>query len=293
LHKSVLLKEVLRWLEPDGKKIIVDGTVGFGGHARMILERPGFQGRLIGFDKDPFALKSCGEKLAAFAARIALVGDDFRSMGPRLKEMGVSEVDGILLDLGVSSLQLDEGARGFSFKNDGPLDMRMNPLDPLTAEEVVNTYSEKALLDILWTLGEERFARKIVRRILEARARQKIRTTAELASIVSEAAPASYRYGRIHPATRTFQALRMAVNDEIGALEMFLSGVMDFLGSGGRLVIVSFHSLEDRRVKQAFREWDKSGQGKILTKKPVMAALEETQDNPRSRSAKLRAFEKL
>ncbi len=273
--------------------MIVDGTLGLAGHARAILECLGADGCLIGFDKDSLALERSKEALASFGKRAIFIHDDFRNMAACLSRAGISGVDGILLDLGVSSPQLDEGGRGFSFKNDGPLDMRMDCRSSLTAEEVVNVYPRPALLDILWKLGEERFARKIVERILEARARQRIRGTSELAAIISEAVPPSYRYGRIHPATRAFQALRMTVNDEMGALEEFLSQALGCLKPGGRLVVISFHSLEDRRVKQAFKEWNSLEQGKILTKKPVMAEPDEIQGNPRSRSAKLRAFEKL
>src|SRR3989338_9857285 len=220
-----------------------------------------------------------------------IIHENFKNIPSRLEGLA-QQADGILLDLGVSSPQMDEGRRGFSFKNDGPLDMRMDPDESLTAQEVVNTYSKQALADIFWKYGEERYSRRIAEKIFEERRTRKITSTKELESLIWRSVPASYRHGRIHPATRVFQALRIEVNQEIEALEIFLSGVLGALKSHGKLVIISFHSLEDRKVKQSFRQFEKDGKGDVLTKKPVGADADEVQENPRSRSAKLRAFQK-
>lgn len=292
LHKSVLLNAVLRWLDPKPGDVMVDGTLGRAGHAQKILERIGPEGRLIGFDKDPQAIAAAGEVLGDFGERVMIFHDDFKNINSRLESLEHLKAQGVLLDLGVSSPQLDEAERGFSFKTDGPLDMRMNPDESLTAREVINTYSEKELSDVFWKYGEERFSRRIAKRIVEARKRARIHRTSELESVIWQSVPASYRYGRIHPATRIFQALRIEVNQEIRSLAVFLSCILDALAPSGRLVIVSFHSLEDRVVKNSFREFAKNGKGIVLTKKPVIAAFDEIQENPRSRSAKLRAFQK-
>ncbi len=293
MHKSVLLKEVLEWLEPAPGKIIVDGTLGGGGHAEAVLERILPSGLLIGFDKDPEALARAKQVLARFGDRAMILHEDFRNVAKRLKTLQKEKTQGMLLDLGVSSMQLDTPERGFSFKQNGPLDMRMNPEESLTAREIVNRFSEKDLLKILWNYGEERFARRIVERIARERSQRPIETTGELEAIVFQAVPKAYRYGRIHPATRTFQALRIAVNREREALEEFLSSVLEILDTKGRLVIISFHSLEDRAVKTAFRKFEKEKRGRVLTKKPVVPNDAEVADNPRARSAKLRAFEKI
>lgn len=222
-----------------------------------------------------------------------IIKDDFKNIAGRLKEAGVSGVNGMLLDLGVSSMQLDEAGRGFSFKGDGPLDMRMDPEAALTAKQIVNTTPKNELRDLLGTLGQERYAGRIAERIFQARCKRRIETTGELASIIAGAVPRNYRYGRIHPATRSFQALRITVNREIETLEIFLSQAAGCLAAGGRLVIISFHSLEDRLVKNAFKKWQAEGLGRILTKKPVVASEEETLANPRARSAKMRVFENV
>ena len=289
-HKSVLLNEVLLFLDPKPGDLIVDGTVGRAGHAQKILEAIGTAGRLIGFDRDVQAISECEKILSDRGDRVMLFHDDFKNIASRLQPLNQLKADGILLDLGVSSPQLEDAERGFSFKSDGPLDMRMNTQDLLTAHEVVNRYSERSLADIFWKYGEERFSRRIAKKIVEARSRIRINTTAELESIIWQSVPASYRHGRIHPATRTFQAIRIEVNHEMESLEVFLAGVPDILAEGGRLVIISFHSLEDRIVKNGFKAFVQQEKGEILTKKPVEASSEEIQDNPRSRSAKLRAF---
>ena len=291
-HISVLLEESLEWLALSPGDAVVDGTVGFGGHAARILERVGPEGRLIGFDRDPQALAEAKKTLERFGEQAMLIHDNFKNIAEKLRGAGASQVNGILLDLGTSSMQLDSAGRGFSFKSDGPLDMRMDPEESLTAETIVNTYPEKTLRDLLWTLGEERFSGRISKRIEETRSRRRIRTTSELSSIVVSALPASHRHGRIHAATRTFQALRIAVNREIESLEEFLAAAPDCLAPGGRLVVISFHSLEDRPVKRAFKRYQSEGLGAVLTKKPIGASESEIASNPRSRSAKMRVFEK-
>jgi len=291
-HKSVLLEEALHYLDPRPGSLVVDATLGLGGHAARILEKMGPKGRLIGFDRDPEALVNAKKNLARFGEQVMLINDRFSQIPERLKELGVASVQGALLDLGVSSMQLDRPDRGFSFKEDGPLDMRMNPGDSLTAKELINKASKEELRNILWNFGEERLARRIVDRVDQVRQRRTIETTAELAAIIWQSVPVKYRYGRIHPATRTFQALRIAVNSEMQELKDFLEKAPDFLDFGARLVVISFHSLEDRMVKNAFRKFKADQTGEILTKKPVTPAEEEIGVNPRSRSAKLRAFQK-
>ncbi len=292
-HQSVLLNEVLGAFESMENAVIVDGTLGAGGHAKAILEKLGESAKLIGFDKDPLALEEARMNLMQFGGRVTMINDDFKNIAQRLEELKVGPVSGALVDLGVSSMQLDEPGRGFSFMNDGPLDMRMNPNSPLSAESIVNDYSKADLLQILWRLGEERFARKIVDAILVERKKKRIQTTLELAELIKRSVPGFYRHGRIHPATKTFQALRIAVNEELSALEEFLSHSLNFLSNGGRLVIISFHSLEDRIVKQTFNRFKSEKLGKVVTKKPVQASEDEVRRNPRSRSAKLRIFEKF
>lgn len=290
-HRSVLLNEVIQWLNPSSGKLVADGTLGRAGHATEILRRTSPDGRLIGFDKDPEAVEEGRKILREFGERVMIFHEDFRNIPSRLESLG-RKADGILLDLGVSSPQLDEPRRGFSFNAEGPLDMRMNPEEGLTAQEVINTYPKQALMELFWKYGEERFSRRIAEKIAEVRRTRRINTTKDLESLIWQSVPAAYRHGRIHPATRVFQALRIEVNHEIDALEFFLSKPLEALNPEGRLVIISFHSLEDRVVKNAFRQFSKDGKGRILTKKPVVATSVEVQENPRSRSAKLRAFQK-
>ncbi len=293
LHESVLLEEVLQWIGPVEDKLIVDGTVGAGGHSRAILERMGPRGRLVGLDKDARALRCAKEALEPWGDRVMLLNEDFRNMAETLKDLGDQRAQAVLLDLGVSSMQLDDPARGFSFMQDGPLDMRMNPTTGKSAKDLVNTWREEDLRQIFWDLGEERFGRRIASRIVESRKKRPFETTRDLAQVIEEAVPAFYRHGRLHPATRTFQALRIAVNGELEALRVFLASALDCLQSGGRLLIISFHSLEDRQVKVAFKQWAMGERGKILTKKPVICSEEEKHRNARSRSAKLRVFERF
>lgn len=289
-HQSVLAAEALEWLRPLPGKVYIDGTVGLGGHASKILERCGPEGRLIGFDKDEEALARAGRTLAVYGERIVLNQDDFKNIPRYADQMGGQKAHGILLDLGVSSLQLEKAERGFSFLRPGPLDMRMDRRGALTAKEIVNRFPPQELLEILWNFGEERFARRIVRRIVEARAKKALETTMELAALIERAVPRSRQ--TIHPATRTFQALRIAVNGEMESLEFFLGELPALLEEGGRAVIISFHSLEDRAVKHAFRRFAQEKTGLVLTRKPVTSSEAEREANPRSRSAKLRVFEK-
>lgn len=291
-HISVLAGEVLERLTPRLSGVYVDGTLGLGGHAALILERLGPDGKLVGFDKDAAALEEAGKALAVYGERVMLIHDDFKNMAHKFAGLGIGRADGVLLDLGVSSMQIDQPERGFSFRFDGPLDMRMDASRGLTAADIVNEWPQKELEKIIFEYGEERFGRRIAERIERERSGRRIETTGQLAAIIASAVPAAYRHGRIHPATRTFQALRIVVNGEMESLRVFLETALDTLADGGRLVIISFHSLEDRIVKNVFREWKQGEKGTVLTKKPVIATEAEIFTNPRSRSAKLRAFER-
>ncbi|PIU40043.1 MAG: 16S rRNA (cytosine(1402)-N(4))-methyltransferase [Candidatus Omnitrophica bacterium CG07_land_8_20_14_0_80_50_8] len=291
-HASVLLEEALGWLDPKPGSVLVDGTLGCCGHALSLLKRIGPEGHLIGFDIDPEAVREAKRILKDFGEHVMIFQENFKNITSRLDALHV-KANGVLLDLGVSSPQFDQAQRGFSFSKDGPLDMRMDPQEPLTAREIVNRYPERELADIFWKYGEERYSRRIAKRIVETRGRVKINTTSELESIVWQAVPVAARHGRIHPATKVFQALRIEVNQEIESLDGFLSSVLDRLETSGRVVIISFHSLEDRLVKRAFREYARQNKGVTLTKKPVVPQNREIEENPRSRSAKLRAFQKI
>jgi len=290
-HVPVLLQETIDFLAVQRGGTIIDLTLGLGGHAWEIAKRLGAQGRLIGFDKDPAALERARARLARPPAVLAsdwpaieLVHASFAEIGQRAKP---ASVDGVLADLGVSSLQLGDASRGFSFQAEGPLDMRMDPQSGLTAEQVVNHFDERELADAIYEFGEERRSRRIARAIVRARP---ITTTAQLADVISAAArPMNQAERRIHPATRTFQALRILVNRELDDLGELLRTAPQILRRGGRLVVISFHSLEDRMVKDAMRDGVHDGVYRVLTKKPVTAEKEEIERNPRSRSAKLRA----
>lgn len=307
-HVPVMLAEVLKYLDVRPQGTYVDGTVGGGGHSREIARRLGPQGRLVGIDQDPAALQAAGQALAEFGGRISLVHANFREMDRVLQDLQISAVDGVLLDLGVSSHQFDTAERGFSYRTDAPLDMRMNPTQEVSARDLVNTADEAELVRILFDYGEERFARRIAARIVARRQRAAIETTGDLAALVTDAIPAATRRTGPHPARRTFQGLRIAVNDELGSLERGLGRAFDLLKPGGRLVVITFHSLEDRIAKQTFVAQargcicpphqpvctcDRSPEARILTRKPVTAGEAELAANPRSRSAKLRALEKL
>ena len=291
-HVPVLLEEVLEYLNVRPGGVICDATLGLAGHSSAIAKRLGGKGKLIGFDRDPEAMEKAKARLEVLRAEL---GDEMPELvfEPRAfsEASGVIEpgsLDGLLADFGVSSLQLDEAHRGFSFRTDGPLDMRMDTRSGETAEQVVNQEDENELADLIYEFGEERRSRRIARAIVRARP---ITTTAELARIVSAEAP-PMKGEKIHPATRTFQALRIRVNNELGEIQSLLKSAGSLLKPGGRLVLISFHSLEDRLVKDAFREAGRAKVFEVLTKKPVVAGDEEQMRNPRSRSAKMRAAEK-
>ena len=306
-HVSVLLDECIENLaiKPDG--IYVDGTLGLGGHSYEIASRL-TTGRLIGIDRDETAIARAGERLAPFAGKITLVHGNFSDTASILDDLGIDAVDGMLFDLGVSSPQLDEAERGFSYMNDAPLDMRMDSEDSLSAYEVVNTWPEDRLNRILWDYGEERYARRITNAILAARATKPIESTLELVDIIKSAMPAAALREKQHPAKRTFQAIRIAVNDELGAISTMMETAPDKLRVGGRLCVISFHSLEDRIIKTAIaarengctcpREAPVCTCGFVQTlksvkRKPILPSEEEIKTNPRSRSAKLRVAERV
>jgi 16S rRNA (cytosine1402-N4)-methyltransferase len=286
-HVSVLPAEVLHWLEPQPGQVFVDATVGAGGHARLLAERLAPGGRLIGLDCDADMLEQARPRLAGLP--ITLVHANFDRLRSVLAELGLQTVDGVLADLGVCSDQLDAAGRGLSFTQAGPLDMRLDQAGGETAGDLLARMSERDLADLFWRYGEERFSRRIARRLVEERRREPLETTEQLADLVRRCVPRPPRGNRrrppIDPATRVFQALRIAVNDELGALERLLAALPVCVRPGGRAAIISFHSLEDRLVKHAFRDretWE------ALTRKPVQASDEEVRQNPRARSAKLR-----
>ena len=291
-HVPVLLKEAIDFLAVKRGGTYLDATVGLGGHSYEIARRLGAPGHLIGFDKDPAALERARAKLTAISdaerPQITLIHGSFAEAGERVAP---ASLDGMVADLGVSSLQLGDPARGFSFQAEGPLDMRMNPMSGETAEQVVNHIDERELADVIYEFGEERRSRRIARAIVRSRP---IRTTQQLVAVVSAAARSmNQKHERIHPATRTFQALRIFVNRELDDLKALLDAAPRVLKPGGRLVVISFHSLEDRIVKDALRDGARQGWYQLLTKKPVTASEEEIDRNPRSRSAKMRAAEKV
>ena len=306
-HVSVLLEECIEALniKPDG--IYVDGTLGGAGHSSRIAAEL-TTGRLIGIDRDPVALEAAGERLKPFADRVRLVHSNFDEMDTVLKDLGISGVDGILMDLGVSSPQLDDGKRGFSYMADAPLDMRMNSEDTLDARQIVNGWSYEELKRILYDYGEERYAPRIAAAICKRREEAPIETTLELVDIIRGAMPAAALREKQHPAKRSFQAIRIAVNDELGSVERVMKRAVPCLNPGGRLAVITFHSLEDRIVKNAMAEAAKGcicprefpvcvcgrkPQVKIITRKPITSTEAELAVNPRARSAKLRVCEKL
>lgn len=285
VHVPVLPQEVLSWLDPQPGQTIVDCTLGAGGHARLLLDRLGPAGHLIGLDQDPQALERTRARL--HDPRTILVHANFENLTEVLQQLQIAPVDGVLADLGFSSDQLANPLRGLSFQSEGPLDMRLDPTRGEPASALVRRLHEHELADIFWQFGEERFSRRIARKIVETRKKNPIETTAQLADLVRSCVPRPRGHRHvIDPATRVFQALRIAVNDELGALERLLAQLPECLKLGGRAVIISFHSLEDRLVKQAFRQGE---QWQELTRKPVQASEEEQRQNPRARSAKLRA----
>lgn len=294
-HKPVLLQESLETLDIQADDVVLDGTLGGAGHAAEIVAKLGPKGTFIGIDADADAITRAEERLNGSAARIILIEGNFRKVESYLGKHVIPHIDKAFFDLGWSSYQLSVG-RGFSFLSAEPLSMTFSrdvSENTLTAGKIVNEWQEESLSDIIFGWGEEKFSRHIARAIVEARKIKKIATSSELADIVKSAVPAFYRKGRLHPATKTFQALRIATNDEMGALKEGLNSTWKHMNSGGRLAVLSFHSVEDREVKKIMREWEAKGEGKRVLKKTVQASREEQVANPRSRSAKLRCMEKL
>lgn len=293
-HKPVLLQEVLDAFNPQPGQDYIDGTVGQGGHTQAILERTAPNGRVMGMDLDPRQIENARITLEALGDRFVPVNASYARMREEADKNGFKEVAGVLLDVGFSSWQVDESQKGFSFLRDEPLDMRYDPQgNPVTAKQIVNDWPEAELVKIFEGYGEERFARRIAKQICEERRRgHEISTTFELVQIIKEATPAAYWHGHIHYATRTFQALRIAVNGELDNLQKGMEAALQVLASGGKLAVISFHSLEDRVVKQFFKLANERGLGVIQTKKPIEAGEMELADNPRARSAKLRVFQK-
>ena len=292
-HQPVMVEEAVEFLAPRPGQRFVDCTVGTGGHSLALLPHLMPSGRLLGIDCDAQALLAADKRLTEFSPHVELVHDNFRHLPQILRRRHLTKVDGVLADLGMSSLHLDQPERGFSFQHEGPLDMRMDPRGTTTASSLLRRLPESDLAHLLQAYGEERWARRIAKHLVAVRRRTPIETTTQLARLVADAVPPQAGPRRLHPATRTFQALRMAVNEELASLELLLAALPKVLRSGGRAVLITFHSLEDRLVKQAFRRGEQAGLWKLLTKKPLTPSEREVEENPRSRSAKLRAVEKL
>ena len=307
-HVSVLLHETVDGLnvKPDG--IYVDATLGGGGHAYEVCTKLGEQGRLIGIDQDADAIKAAGKRLEGFGEKVTIIRSNYCDMKPRLHEIGIDKVDGITVDLGVSSYQLDTAERGFTYNVDAKLDMRMDQRQEVTARDIVNDYSEYDLYRIIRDYGEDRFAKNIAKHIVAARQVKPITTTGELTEIIRESIPMKMQVKSGHPAKRTFQAIRIELNRELDVLRDSLDGMIDILDDGGRLCIITFHSLEDRIVKTIFRKNEnpctcpsdfpvcvcgKKSKGKVITRKPILPGETEMEENPRSKSAKLRIFERV
>lgn len=306
-HKSVLLKETVEGLgiRPDG--IYVDGTLGGGGHAYEVCRRLNSKGSFIGIDQDAAAIEAASARLLGFGEKVTVIRSNYCDMKPRLHELGIDKVDGIILDLGVSSYQLDTAERGFSYRTDAPLDMRMDTRQEKTAKDIVNGYSETDLFHMIRDYGEDRFAKNIAKHIVAAREKGPIETTGQLAEIIRQSIPMKIQKTGGHPAKRTFQAIRIELNRELEVLENSLDDMIDMLNPGGRLCIITFHSLEDKIVKANFRRNEnpctcpssfpvcvcgKVSKGRVITKKPILPSEEEMEENSRSKSAKLRIFER-
>ena len=304
-HIPIMLEEVIEGLDikPDG--IYVDGTLGGGGHSYEIAKRLVSGGRLIGIDQDEAAIKAAGIRLSEFSDRVTIVRSNYAQMVSVLQSLGIEQVDGILLDLGVSSHQLDNAERGFSYMEDAPLDMRMDRRQEKTARDIVNYYSQAELTRIIRDYGEDKFAAKIAAKIIDFRENKPVETTGELAEIIKSAIPMKYRLTGGHPAKRTFQAIRIELNRELGVLEESIEGMLDILSDGGRMAVITFHSLEDRIVKSAFKKAEspctcppnfpicvcgKKSKGFVASRKPLIPSDEETERNPRAKSSKLRIF---
>lgn len=294
-HIPVLLKETIDLLKLHTNSIYVDGTLGGGGHASAVYETLKGNVTIVGFDRDALALERAGARLSKLGCSPILINDSFRNIEKILTEKKQIPVDAILFDIGFSSDQMDNSGRGFSFQKDEPLEMTLEyPIteNTLKATDLLNTSSEEALANMIYAYGEERYARRIAKKIVERRRVHPLMTTFDLVSCVDAAVPYAYKRGKIHPATKTFQAIRIAVNDELRALEEGIAGAYNVLANSGRFAVITFHSLEDRIVKNAFRNLAKEGGAVVITKKPIGPSLEEAHNNPRSRSAKLRVIEK-
>ena len=306
-HTSVLLEETIEGLNIKPGGIYVDGTLGGGGHSREIAARLGDGGRLIGIDQDEAAIEAAGKRLSEFEDKVSIVRSNYRNTKSVLASLGITGIDGMMLDLGVSSYQLDTQERGFSYRFDTPLDMRMDTSQSLTAREIINQYDEMELFRVIRDYGEEKFAKNIAKHIVQAREKKPIETTGELNEIIRASIPAKMRAEGGHPSKRTFQAIRIECNKELEVLKDSLNELIDLLNPGGRLCIITFHSLEDRIVKMAIKQaanpctcppsfpvcvCGKVSQGKVITGKPILPGEEEREENPRSKSAKLRIFEK-
>ena len=305
-HKSVLLNETIDGLniKPDG--IYVDGTLGGGGHAYEVCRRLGEKGSIVGIDQDAAAIEAASARLKDFGEKVTIVRSNYCDMKSKLHELGIDKVDGIVLDLGVSSYQLDTAERGFSYREDAPLDMRMDTRQKMTARDIVNDYTEADLYRVIRDYGEDKFAKNIAKHIVQARAVKPVETTAELSEIIRASIPMKFQKKSGHPAKRTFQAIRIELNRELDVLRDSLDDMIDLLNPGGRLCIITFHSLEERIVKSPFRKNEnpctcppdfpvcvcgKKSKGSIITKKPILPSEEELEYNSRSKSAKLRIFE--
>ena len=306
-HTSVLLQETIENLDIKPEGIYLDGTLGGGGHASEVAARLTGAGRLIGIDQDEDAIAAAGKRLLPYQERVTLIRDNYVHAVEALAQIGVSQVDGIVLDLGVSSYQLDNVQRGFSYKYDAPLDMRMDQRQSLSAREILNEYSENALYHVIRDYGEEQFAKNIAKHIVAARKDKPLETTEELNEIIKAAIPAKMRAGGGHPSKRTFQAIRIECNQELEVLKSSLDALIGLLAPGGRLCVITFHSLEDRIVKSAFRQNEnpctcppdfpvcvcgKVSRGKVITRKPILPSEQEMAENKRAKSAKLRVFMK-
>ena len=294
-HVPVLLNEAIDGLALEAGDTLVDATLGAGGHSSEIIRRYGSGMRMIGFDLDSHAMEKAMGTVQAVGGQVLGIHANFRYMEEKLKEEGIDTVDGVLFDLGVSSMEFGASGRGFSFKYDEPLLMTLESHpgdDTLTAAMIVNSYREEDLANVIFEYGEEKLSRRIAKAIVTARRKEQITTTFELVDVIRGAVPAAYRNGRINCATRTFQALRIATNDELGALKDGIQGAWNVLKPGGRIAVITFHSLEDRIVKNMFRDWGKE-EGRVITKKPIVPSDEEITSNPRSRSSKLRIIEKI
>jgi len=295
IHKTVLLKESIEGLDVHQGDIYLDGTLGSGGHAEYALQTTNGNLKVIGLDRDTEALERSRKRLSEYKD-VILKESSYRDLDLVLDELNISKVNRIMLDIGLSSDQFETSGRGFTFKNDEPLLMtfRKDPKpDDITAYSIVNTWEEENIADVIYGYGEEKYSRRIARAIVNYRKKKAIETTFELVEIISQSVPMFYRKGRIHPATRTFQALRIAVNDELNALKQGLANGFEKLDKGGRIAVISFHSLEDRIVKIFNKEREDAGEAKIITKRPITPSEEELKDNGRSRSAKLRILEKI